>query len=337
MTAPTAPLPGLPEPLLPGSVDAYMVTDVPVCTPETTAGVLHAMLVGTRYASAADVAVCDPPDGTPGRRLLGLIPLERVLAAEAEATAGDLMDLDPPVIAPGVDQEAAAWKAARHGESSLAVVDADGTLRGLVPPARLLAVLLAEHDQDLARLGGFLSSSASARHAMDEPMLARLWHRLPWLVLGLIGSAGAAVLVQGFEAQLAADVRLAFFIPGLVYMADAVGTQTEALVIRGLSVGVPVRRVFRTESVTGLMIGLLLAGLTLPAVWLVLGSADIAVTVSLSLIAACTVATVIAMSLPWAMARLGRDPAFGTGPLATVVQDLLTLVIYFAIATAMVT
>ena len=48
MTAPTAPLPGLPEPLLPGSVDAYVVTDVPVCTPETTAGVLHAMLVGTR-------------------------------------------------------------------------------------------------------------------------------------------------------------------------------------------------------------------------------------------------------------------------------------------------
>jgi magnesium transporter len=169
---------------------------------------------------------------------------------------------------------------------------------------------------------------------MDEPIGARLWHRLPWLVLGLVGSAGAALLVRGFEADLAADVRLAFFIPGIVYMADAVGTQTEALVIRGLSVGVPIRRVFRLETATGLLVGLVLAALTLPAVWLLLGDPWLALTVSLSLVAACGVATVVAMSLPWLMATFGRDPAFGSGPLATVVQDLLSLVIYFLIASA---
>jgi magnesium transporter len=336
VTAPTAPLPGLPEPLLPGSVDAYLVTDVPVCTPDTPAHALHDLLVGTRFDSAADVAVCVPANGS-SRRLVGLIPPERVLCAEPSVAARELMDTDPPVIAPGVDQEAAAWKAARHGESSLAVVDGDGTLRGLVPPARLLAVLLQEHDQDLARLGGFLSSAASARHAMDEPILARLWHRLPWLVVGLLGSAAAAFLVRGFEEALAADVRLAFFMPGLVYMAAAVGTQTETLVIRGLSVGVPIRGVFRLEAVTGLIVGVALAALTLPAVWWVLGSGELAVVVSLSLVASCAVATVVALLLPWGMARAGRDPAFGSGPLATVVQDLLTLVIYFAIATAMVT
>lgn len=331
MTTALAPLPGQPEPLLPGSVDRYLVTDVPLCGPATTAAELRGMLAGRRYASAADVAVCTA-DGPAGHRLLGLIPLEDVLAADAGALAQDLMDPDPPVVAPGLDQEKAAWKATHHGESSLAVVDSAGVFLGLVPPARLLAVLLTEHDEDLARLGGFLSSSESARHAMDEPIAARLWHRLPWLVLGLLGSAGAAVLVRGFEAELAAEVRLAFFIPGIVYMADAVGTQTEALVIRGLSVGVPIRSVFRLESVTGLVVGLFLAALALPAVWLVLGSAALALTVSLALAAACTVATVVAMSLPWVMSRFKRDPAFGSGPLATVVQDLLSLVIYFLIA-----
>jgi magnesium transporter len=319
--------------LLPGSVDSYLVTDVPLCRPETPAGQLQQMLVGSRYGSAADVAVCEH-DGEPSHRLLGLIPLETVLAADPAAFARDLMDPDPPVVAPGLDQEQAAWKAAKHGESSLAVVDSRGTFLGLVPPARLLSVLLTEHDEDLARLGGFLASTASARHAMDEPILARLWHRLPWLALGLLGSAGAAVLVRGFEADLASDVRLAFFIPGIVYMADAVGTQTEALVIRGLSVGVPIRRVFRLEILTGLLVGLVLAAVTVPAVGLVLGSAALALTVGLSLAAACAVATVIAMSLPWIMSRLGRDPAFGSGPLATVLQDLLSLVIYFAVAAA---
>jgi magnesium transporter len=42
------------------------------------------------------------------------------------------------------------------------------------------------------------------------------------------------------------------------------------------------------------------------------------------------------MALPWALYRSGTDPAFGSGPLATVVQDLLSLVIYFLVASALV-
>ena len=333
MTASLAPLPERTEPLVRGSVDSYLVTDVPLCGPDMPMAELHAMLIGRPYESTVDVAVCSTDDA-PVHRLLGLIPVEKVLAAEPTRLARDLMDTDPPAVLPGLNQEEAAWKAAHHGQSSLAVVDASGVFCGLVPPARLLTVMLTEHDQDLARLGGFLTSAASARHAMDEPVRDRLWHRLPWLILGLAGSAGAAVLVRGFEADLMSDVRLAFFIPGIVYMADAVGTQTETLIIRGLSVGVPIRRVFRLESLTGLFVGLVLAALTLPAAWLAMGSLPLAATLSLSLIAACAVATLVAVSLPWLMSRGGRDPAYGSGPLATVVQDLLSLVIYFAIASA---
>ena len=317
-----------------GSVATYLVTDVPLCGPDMTVAALQTMLVGRVYESTVDIAVCTS-DEAAACRLLGLIPLERVLSAAPTTLARDVMDPDPPVVLPGLNQEEAAWRSAHQGgQSSLAVVDPDGVFRGLVPPARLLTVMLTEHDKDLAHLGGFLTSAASARHAMDEPIRARLWHRLPWLMLGLLGSAGAAALVRGFEADLMSDVRLAFFIPGIVYMADAVGTQTETLVIRGLSVGVPIRRVFRLETLTGLLVGLVLAAITLPTVWLVLGSPELALTLSLSLVSACAVATVVAMSLPWLMSRGGRDPAYGSGPLATVVQDLLSLVIYFAIASA---
>jgi magnesium transporter len=71
-------------------------------------------------------------------------------------------------------------------------------------------------------------------------------------------------------------------------------------------------------------------------VWLAFGCAVLALAVSLALLAACGVATLVAMSLPWLMARTGRDPAFGSGPLATVVQDLLSLLIYFAVAVSLV-
>lgn len=322
------------QPLLPGSIEQYLVTSVPVCSPTDHAGEVRAAILGTTFGSVADVAVCVEREGS--LALLGLIPAERLLGARDEETAESLMDPDPPVVAPGLNQEKAAWKAVRHGESSLAVVDVDGRFRGLVPPARLLGVLLQEHDEDLARLGGFLTSTASARHATEEALGLRLWHRLPWLVLGLLGSALAAWIVRGFEMELAADLRLAFFVPGIVYMADAVGTQTEALVIRGLSVGVSIRRVFRLEVLTGLVVGLVIGLVTFPAVMLAFGSADLAAAVALALLAACGMATFVAMTLPWLMTRAGRDPAFGSGPLATVVQDLLSLVIYFAVAVALV-
>lgn len=314
--------------LLPGSIQQYLATRVPRCHPDARAADVRDGLHRQDYDTVADVAVCLDD------RLVGLLPVERLLGAADDALVGDLMDADPPVVTPGLDQEKAAWKAVQHGESSLAVVDADGTFLGLVPPARLMGVLLAEHDDDVLRLSGVVSSAQSARHASQAPLAERLRRRVPWLVVGLLGSAVAAFLMRGFEDQLAADLRLAFFVPGVVYMADAVGTQTEALMIRGLSVGVSIRAVLRLEILTGLAMGVLLGAAAVPGVWLAFGSPELALVVAVSLFAACAVATAVAMLLPWLMTRWGKDPAYGSGPLATVLQDLLSLVIYFVVAVA---
>ena len=84
------------------------------------------------------------------------------------------------------------------------------------------------------------------------------------------------------------------------------------------------------------MIGVVLAGLTYPVVLLAFGSADLALAVSIALIAAGGVATSIGLLLPWMLARLGSDPAFGSGPLATIIQDVLSLLIYFSVASWLV-
>jgi magnesium transporter len=308
----------------------YAVPGVPIVTQETTAGEALASILGRRFESAVDIAVCEDD------RLAGLIRIEDLIAAPSTARCADFMDTSPPVVAPGVDQEQAAWKAVHQAESSLAVVDADGRFLGLIPPHRLLGVLLSEHDEDLARLGGYLRDTSTARTATEEPVLRRFWHRLPWLLLGLAGAILAADIVGSFERQLEDNVLLAFFIPGIVYMADAVGTQTEALMIRGLSVGVPIRSVVRREIVTGLLVGLVLSLAFVPVALARWGDPDVAVAVGIALFAACSTATAVAMALPWFLNRTGRDPAFGSGPLATVIQDLLSILIYFAVATAIV-
>jgi magnesium transporter len=283
-----------------------------------------------RYASLSHVAVCD------GDELRGLLKIEDVMAARDDAQADALMDADPPVVREHVDQEVAAWKAVQHGESALAVVGKDGRFLGLIPPSRLLGVLLAEHDEDMARLGGFMRGSATARQASTEAVARRLWHRLPWLLVGLLGALAAAAIVDGFEGQLRREVLLAFFIPGVVYLADAVGTQTEALVIRGLSIGVPIRDVVWREVITGVLAGALLGLAFIPIGLLWWGDAEVVITVALALLVACSLATAIATALPWLFSVAGRDPAFGSGPLATVIQDLLSIVVYLSIASALV-
>jgi magnesium transporter len=158
--------------------------------------------------------------------------------------------------------------------------------------------------------------------------------RHEWLLVGLGGALAAADLVGAFDARLQALPMLAFFIPGIVYLADAVGTQTETVVVRGLSVGVRLRDIALRELLAGLAIGgalALVGGLAVAWRW---QDAAVAWIVGATLLAACATATVVAMALPWLLQRLRFDPAFGSGPLATMVQDLASIAIYFAIASA---
>lgn len=305
-----------------GTAAWHASSRVPVAAPEDTVDAVLAAMRGQDYDSAAVVAVCR------AGVLVGLATIERLLSAPGDGTVGSVMDPDPPRVAPGTDQEHAAWQAVQHGEPGLAVVDADGRFHGLIPPQRLLGVLLEEHDEDLARIGGFLRTTAGARAASEESVARRLWHRLPWLTVGLAGALLSAALLARFETRLADNIAITYFIPGIVYLAAAVGTQTETVAIRGLSVGVGIRQVATREALTGLLVGLLLAAMLLPTIAVVWGQPALAAAVAVAVLAASTIATLVAMALPWLLARLGFDPAFGSGPLATVIQDLLSIGIY---------
>jgi magnesium transporter len=305
-------------------------TDVPIAPAAATAREARELLVARRYESASHVVVCE------GGRFVGLLKIEALLAAPPEARLGDLMDRDAPFVAPGVDQEVDAWEAVRHEQSALSVVDEERRFVGLIPPHRLLAVLLSEHEEDLSRFGGFIKKTTAARATSEERVRRRFWHRIPWLLLGLAGALVAADLMSWFEVHLRQTVMLAFFIPGIVYLADAVGTQTETVVVRGLSIGVPMRRMALRELLAGIAIGVALAAVAGPLIAWRWGNAEVALAVALALFVTCSTATVAAMALPWLFDIAGQDPAFGSGPLATVIQDLLSILAYLGIAAAVI-
>ena len=175
---------------------------------------------------------------------------------------------------------------------------------GLVPPGRLLGALGAGHDEDLARLGGYLASTSLARQRGATPLTALA----PCAVARDQAArvAAATVVVGGFEkARRRCSARV---LPaGHRVHGRRGGDQTE-LVIQGMSIGVTIRSILlRSELLTSGLIGVLLAVLAMPALAIVAGSTDLAVVVAVSLLLACSVATSVAIALPAAMSRFGRD------------------------------
>jgi magnesium transporter len=213
----------------------------------------------------------------------------------------------------------------------VAVTDDSGRLLGAIPIGRLLALLHEEHVDDALRLAGVAQSHPCPRDGHDLARAARA--RLPWLTLGLGGGLLAAGVTSGFERALQSNVTLAFFIPLVVYMADAIGTQTETVLVRSLAHGdVPALPRLLGEGLLGLMMGLAVGVLAAASILLVLADARVALVVALTLASTGCVATVVASLLLLGLARIGADPALAAGPLATVVQDILSVAIYLGLA-----
>ena len=293
--------------------------------PADTAGQVREALTTRSYESAANVAVLD--EG----KLVGIAPIEALLAAQPDVDVITLADLDPPTVEAEATREVAASRLA-EARGALGVVDRDGGFVGLIPAQRMLTVLLAEHEEDLARIGGFQAGSGRAHQAAEESISRRLRHRLPWLMVGAVGAMFSALVIGAFEDELDRKVVLAFFVPAVVYLAAAVGTQTQAILIRGMSVGVTVRQIAARELLTGTIAGAIVAAFSAPFALIFFGDGKVALALGLALLASCAAATAIAMALPWVFQRFGMDPAFGSGPLATVLQDLLSIGVYLAIA-----
>jgi magnesium transporter len=105
-------------------------------------------------------------------------------------------------VAPGTHQERAAWLASKRGEPGQRIQP----LPSPNPPQRLAGILLREHDEDLDRLGRFLASTPDARTASQETVGRRLWHRMPWLAVGLAGAMASAGPLAGIEDQMATNL-----------------------------------------------------------------------------------------------------------------------------------
>jgi magnesium transporter len=324
---------GTPDGRIARSVSAYTDAAVPIAAPGETASAIRARISCPGFAAVDPIFVLGP-----GRTLLGAVRLTALLAAADETPLEALAEPAWPEVNVTRTCEEAASLAIRHEVPALAVLDHAGAFLGALTATSVMAILRDEHLEDLHHMAGILGRSEKAKAALTAPPYRRALYRLPWLLVGLAGSAAATALMAGAEAELSAHIAVAFFIPAIIYLADAIGTQAEAVAIRGLSLtdGGSLRLLLG-ELGTGALLGLTLGSLSFVSVWGAFGDPRLALAVAGAVAAAGTIATGIGFLLPWAFQRAGLDPALGSGPVATVVQDVLSLAVYLGLVGLLLT
>ena len=167
----------------------------------------------------------------------------------------------------------------------------------------------------------------------DVSILNLIRLRFPPLVLGLLLGILLSIVASRFEEVLALDVRIAFFIPFIVYMADAVGTQTQTIYSRDLRSGkASFKKYLYKESVLGLLLGLLSGCMSAIVTMLWFNSTQLATSVSIAMFASIALAPVVALLVTEVLQLEHKDPAVGAGPIATVIQDTLSVLIYGLVA-----
>lgn len=309
----------------------HLVTRIPRAPADATVDDVLKRLRGQAYDCADTVFVVDAEE-----RLVGLVRINDLLA-HGDRRIGEIMEPEHEAVGLHDDQEQIASLAIRLNMIAVPVVDGQERLVGAVPPEALFRILREEHLEDLQRLAGITTHEDGPDAALDAPLFNRFSRRLPWLVFGLVASSLITVVMVGFEAALATNVSVAFFVPALVYIAGAIGTQAVSVSVRSLSVGhVEIGKLLRDELIIGISIGAALGALAGLAVVVFFDDAILALALGLAVLTGGTVSAVVGFGLPWLFQKFGSDPALGSGPICTIIQDVTSLFIYFALVSLLV-
>ncbi|MGJ0391726.1 MAG: magnesium transporter [Methylocystis sp.] len=126
----------------------------------------------------------------------------------------------------------------------------------------------------------------------------------------MAGMAISTTMISRLETALSAHIAVAIFIPAIVYLADSIGTQSDVVVVRGLSLtDSALLPLFFGELGAGALLGVTLGGLAFPFVWLAFSHIGLAATVVVALAVASTISTAFGFIMPWFFARLASGEA----------------------------
>ncbi|MGS2780008.1 magnesium transporter [Robertmurraya sp. GLU-23] len=266
------------------------------------------------------------------RKLVGVVSYRDILMAEADAVVRNIMYERVISVSVDTDQEEVAMLIQRYDFMAIPAVNEENVLMGIITVDDIIDVVIQEANEDIEKL------SASGKSIdFDTSAYVAAYRRLPWLILLLLIGILSGSIISTYQETLKEIVALAFFIPMISGMTGNTGTQSLAVVVRGLVSNDINKRVITKlvlrELGVGVIIGITCGILISLIAFIWQGNLMIGLVVGISLLLTLIIGTLAGTVIPLVLYRLQIDPAIASGPLITTLNDIFSLLTYFGIAT----
>lgn len=315
-----------------GTAGAVMTSEYATLKPEMTA---REAIEALRAQAASKETIHVAYVLSPERRLLGTVSLEDLVLAPAGAPVSDLMADNPPFVRAQAPAEEAARIIARYDLPAVPVINGGEAMVGIVTADDAMDVASEAATEDFHKAGGSNRLGVSLRDATVGLLYRK---RIAWLVVLVFANIFSGAGIAAFEDVIAANVALVFFLPLLIDSGGNAGSQSATLMVRALATGEARLsdwgRMMGREVLVAALLGLTMAG-AVSLLGLVRGGPEIALIVALTMVCVVMVGSLIGLSLPFLLSRLRFDPATASAPLITSIADAAGVLIYFAIASAL--
>ena len=265
--------------------------------------------------------------------LLGWLRLHDLLLAPPRSSVREFMHDDVISVHTEADQEEAARLIHHYDLETLAVVNADSMLRGIITVDDVMDVVERETTEDFQKIGAVSALNLSLREATASLLYRK---RIGWLLILVMVNilSGAAIAI--FETAIERVVALVFFLPLVIACGGNAGAQASTLMVRALATGdVHLRdclRLWGKELLVAIGLGTTM-GLAVWGAGYWLGGPEVGLAVAIAMVLVVVAGSMIGMLLPFMLTRFNLDPATSSVPLITSIVDIFGILVYFSVAT----
>ncbi|SFC15010.1 magnesium transporter [Alkalibacterium subtropicum] len=271
-------------------------------------------------------------------RLVGVLSLRDLLLSPEDEIVENIMFNQVVSVKVSDDQEHVARVIQDYDLLAAPVLGFDGTMQGIVTVDDVMDIIEEETTEDFNE---FAAISRGDEDRRKPSPLSTAKARIPWIVVLLFLGMITGGLIGIFEETLESVVLLAAFMPIMMGTAGNVGTQSLAVAVRNLTVDDDRDKdsffqTIKNELGAGMIMGLIAGIVMIGIVVVVYGNPVLAFIIAVSMFITVSLATVIGTTIPTIINKFKIDPAVASGPFITTINDSLSLIIYFTIATMLI-
>lgn len=267
-------------------------------------------------------------------KLIGVSSLRQLVVVPPNTPLKDFMTTDVFAVKTDMDQEEVAKIVARYDILAVPVVDDTNQLVGIVTVDDVIDIIREEATEDILKMAG-----AGGDFVETKSIFKNIKMRMPWLFASCIGGIIASFIIGYFQESLSKLAYLAAFIPVIMGMGGNIGVQSATITVRGLATGrLNIRDIWSVVSkqlMVGLILGLLYGIIVGLVAQLKYSRELFALSVGIAVLCSMTMAALAGSLVPMTLAKINIDPAIASGPFVTTAIDIISVTLYFIIATTL--